>query len=531
MGYDQKHGLLHRWLTTSETPNGHRILTVSDDEKLASVFTIKGSKYGNIQVSTIFENKKLYWTWFKKPTASKSENEKIYLCEENQDREQDFLLKLDYGESLCAFYVSSEDKMVKFVNDEVILCTARKGEKTVIPYCAEAPCDTTFMIMPQNNETSFYLSLNFMFNSIRFSEENHLIKSDFRLNYIFRDLCENDKVKGQLEKDIVHTCDYCFCLLVKPILSQLTKSMFANNDGEEAKKIFHHFIQTNIQFLIELQKNSEKNRGKKILSSPKDYLLYLEKLKQYFANNRIDGIHILWNAIIESLYFSTLYNRNGTAYNLTLEHLLVRFDSDFFEILKSIVEKLEKLNENIGEKLIGALGVTNDILTRCFMKYDTKIEHSGHMGIIRVSSRQHGNHFKEFLCTARHVILDSKLSEHKFEIIQDYDSKTTLGTATKLNNYVENAIEDAKLLNSPVQLRILKKIQVDDCQKKDKHGVSECPCKQYKPNNKNDYDMKCIDCKHIHRTFESYGDLVGLPCLLILVNNGRMGDTFPLRYD
>ena len=112
--------------------------------------------------------------------------------------------------------MSSEDKnhkMVKFVNDEIILCTARKGEKTVIPYCAEAPCDTTFMIMPQNNETSFYLSLNYMFNSIRFPEEKHLIKSDFRLNYIFEYLCQDTNVRGQLsEVDIVHTIDYCFCL-------------------------------------------------------------------------------------------------------------------------------------------------------------------------------------------------------------------------------------------------------------------------------------------------------------------------------
>ena len=153
------------------------------------------------------------------------------------------------------------------------------------------------------------------------------------------------------------------------------------------------------------------------------------------------------------------------------------------------------------------------------------------MCISRVSSRQHGNHLKECLCTARHILLQRKLSKYKFEIIQDYDSKTTLGTATKLNNFVENAVEDAKQLDSPVQLRILKKIQLHDCQKKDKHGVSDCPknCKKYKPNKENDYDINCTNCKHIHRTFESYGDLVGLPCLLILVNNGRMGDTFPLR--
>ena len=29
------------------------------------------------------------------------------------------------------------------------------------------------------------------------------------------------------------------------------------------------------------------------------------------------------------------------------------------------------------------------------------------------------------------------------------------------------------------------------------------------------------------RKFKSYADLKGLPCLLILINNGRMGDTFP----
>ena len=39
--------------------------------------------------------------------------------------------------------------------------------------------------------------------------------------------------------------------------------------------------------------------------------------------------------------------------------------------------------------------------------------------------------------------------------------------------------------------------------------------------------LKCVNCQHVHKQITQYEDLEDLACILILVDKGRMGDTFP----
>jgi len=42
---------------------------------------------------------------------------------------------------------------------------------------------------------------------------------------------------------------------------------------------------------------------------------------------------------------------------------------------------------------------------------------------------------------------------------------------------------------------------------------------------------KCVNCQHVHKLITQYEDLENLACVLILVDKGRMGDTFPQSFD
>ena len=56
----------------------------------------------------------------------------------------------------------------------------------------------------------------------------------------------------------------------------------------------------------------------------------------------------------------------------------------------------------------------------------------------------------------------------------------------------------------------------------------ECPCSDLKlPPGR----PKCGNCQHVHKPITQYEDLQNLACVLILVDKGRMGDTFPESFD
>ena len=103
---------------------------------------------------------------------------------------------------------------------------ARHGEKTIIPYCEEASCESTLMLMPPDNDTPYYLSLNMFLNSLRFPEDQHLIKTDYRLDEILvKSMKNKDLNKAHSLPIAMQIADYCFALLARPIL------IFSLNDS------------------------------------------------------------------------------------------------------------------------------------------------------------------------------------------------------------------------------------------------------------------------------------------------------------
>ena len=125
----------------------------------------------------------------------------------------------------------------------------------------------------------------------------------------------------------------------------------------------------------------------------------------------------------------------------------------------------------------------------------------GRMKIVRAKSMKTADQFYFTLRLTRSV---SSLEEC-FEVIRDY-----------------GGIQIEKQLmksSSP----FFQKLQPEICAEK-----FDCPC----PGLKLQAGRKiCANCHHVHKSMKQYEDLENLACVLILVEKGRMGDTFPQSFD
>ena len=77
-----------------------------------------------------------------------------------------------------------------------------------------------------------------------------------------------------------------------------------------------------------------------------------------------------------------------------------------------------------------------------------------------------------------------------------------------------------QMLMRPIYRDYWNKLQNIPCSNSD----CECPTFEAALNG------KCADCRHVHKKFDSYADLGGLPVLLVIVMKGRLGDTFPASF-
>ena len=171
------------------------------------------------------------------------------------------------------------------------------------------------------------------------------------------------------------------------------------------------------------------------------------------------------------------------------------------EIIEEIKETLQK---DDCQKLV-------DIWTSIVQEYETGslVENLiqsgkgelGKMKIVRAKSMETANQFFHTLRLARAI---SSLEEC-FEIIRDYGGIQI----------------EKQLMKSSSPFFV--KLQPVDCQYK-----FDCCCSELTLQHGR---KKCFNCKHVHKSITQYEDLENLACILILVDKGRMGDTFPHSFD
>ena len=126
----------------------------------------------------------------------------------------------------------------------------------------------------------------------------------------------------------------------------------------------------------------------------------------------------------------------------------------------------------------------------------------GKMKIVRAKSMETADQFFNTLRLARAV----SCLDDCFEVIKDYGGIQ-----------IENQLMKS---SSP----FFQKLQPVNCTYK----FPDCSCPGLKPQVGR---KKCLNCQHVHKLITQYEDLENLACVLILVDKGRMGDTFPQSFD
>ena len=240
---------------------------------------------------------------------------------------------------------------------------------------------------------------------------------------------------------------------------------------------------------------------------------YIETKAYNNLNNIAKALHKLKNineshsqSFFESL---TLYLMRGKAADLftklTEIGILLRDENVVFEV-KHGSKFCDFFNSN-KEGVLSDVSETFRIVGDLIMK---KLPDNGMMGkmkIIRVKSNALGHELYQTLVLARKLGSDD--GQYFFEIIRYFDNLS-------LSN---------KNKTQPVH-RIWQVLQRPECLFVKSKTGERCQCKNYQYE---DNTIQCSnpECGHEHTVIQQFSDLDRLPCIVILVEKGRLGDTFP----
>ena len=360
-----------------------------------------------------------------------------------------------------------------------------------------------------------YVSLNFLINSVGeqfdyhqyFRGDNNFVKLSKEKNLEKYD--EYDILTADYALHIVHINEVRQCKLVTQDLDVVLKDM---------PQACGQYTQRRDVLIGKLAKDLKPKPvlgGKKCELSRIDPALFLEVTSVFEKQTEkafLDGLKNLVSSddlsdfenVCSYLVGCLLFLRRPALLNLQkqLGKLLKERDEVFKSKLCSAFRTLDfeehrtlRIEETETCRLIDNLVIR-----------DLNEQLEGPMKIVRMTTGS-GNRMYATLCLARKLSSE----QYTFEILRDYST-------FKISEVVDNT--------DVATYRIRKILQRKCCDHVDKSG-EKCHCKDYKPT----VDLTCAQCKHIHTRVKNYVDLNHLPCLLIMVDKGRMGDTFPESFN
>ena len=413
-----------------------------------------------------------------------------------------FTVEMFYGEDLVVFKwgnnesdcivgdATAGNKLLKIDN-------LRRGEQ-ILTGIYERELKTTMMLHPRNSKEKFYLSLNRILNSMRLENpDDRLLDCDQSFN--------SSLLKFKKDIDDVLTASYSFYLLV-------TKSFLSIQDPGRIKILFEDGRLPEIQEKLDLFRTAivEKKPDGVISVETWDFFLQekrteLERLKAAAIKEKNKTPFEEQLVIILKLRLvSVAIPQNG---DLEPEKLILSGPglSEFDRLQKLWTEDKSAFEGFLSEVLsFGCL--TSKLVTQCL--------NEPAMVLIRATETRLANRMKATFCLARKISQDFSI-----EFVQDFGER-----GTTLKDHLMNVEKIESKNEKEPTCRLLTRIQKPKCRHLNKQGTPDCDCSTYQ---RQSGSLSCSRCSHVHQPLNSYEDLDGLPCLLILVDNGRMGDTFP----
>ena len=477
-------------------------LGVVHDKRKATDFLVQGSQ-GIVTIKAISSKPDVY-------VLSRGTNGMLE-AKVNPQQPATFEVKLEFGVGVAAFSSCDEKDHFLAVDDQarVSLQTAR----------IERKCGVSIMKPKQKvTRVSFefyidecgpaevdaaekqYMSLNYYLSTISCQNRD---AQKIRQDEFFQRIVDKAKrQKKQFKADALLCAEYCYYILHIGAYNSDDKirQVLVNSTEESPADQFSKLL---CYFTDELKRNTTGKTTHYISHEA------FELVRREICNKEKENFKESFKEYQRQRKAGNKVHKEDleTAFVACLMHFSRKDLQSFTEVpnKKGILEDIRSsLQENNCQKMISIWrNVVNEYETGFLVKslIQSGEGESGKMKIVRARSMETANKFYKTLILAR------KLSslETCFEIIRDYGGIQ---------------IEDQLMRSSSP---FFKKLQPVDCQFK-----FDCRCSQLelRPGRK-----RCTNCQHVHRSVTQYEDLEDLACVLILVDKGRMGDTFPQSFD
>ena len=363
-----------------------------------------------------------------------------------------------------------------------------------------------------------YMSLNHYLSTINYSDRND---QKIREDKFFQGIVDKAKRRGKISKtdkaksendsssfsiDALLCGEYCYHILHSSVYhsdEQIRRALTSVAEYSPAAE----FESTLNSFIRELKKGAVTKK----YIHPEAFELVRNELHDEVIRSFKESLKALAKRRKSSAPNEELKERNeefANAYVACLMHL----SQQEFQKLKestqpiSITEDIEQeLQQNGCQAMV-------EIWNHNIQNFETASlaknliqsgkGKQGKMKIIRAKSMETADQFFHTLRLARAV----SCLEDCFEVIKDYGGIQ-----------IENQLMKS---SSP----FFRKLQPENCTYK----FPDCCCPGLKLQAGR---KKCVNCEHVHKLITQYEDLENLACVLMLVDKGRMGDTFPQSFD
>ena len=478
-------------------------LRITREEANATVFEIQGS-HGIVTIKAVVSEGQVL-------TLTKDDNGSLRAMD-HPSQPTTFRVRLDYGVGVVAFVCYDRLDLYLTVNDlgHVQLQPAKVERKSGIaitkPRNDLGKVSFEFYMVhcgPKEVDMAGrqYVSLNYYLSTMNSKDQK------IREDKYFQTIVKKGRGQKKLTKsdsspftvDAMLCAEYSYYVLHMSTYNSDDKVRQALTAADMHEPPSAQFCETFVAFVRKLKENKscihhevfewvQKELCEKVKDDFEDDFVALQKSKSF----NDDGIE-----------FKKRREELVNSYVACLMHLSPQELRDLQETYAVVKDIEEELKENDCEKLVKIwISIVNESETNCLVKslIQSGKQGSGKMKILRAKSTETAEQFFYTLQEAR------KLAslENCFEIIRDYGKSNLKGFMTSSNTFFQ-------------------KLQPEKCQ-----FQLKCHCSNLKLNTKL---PKCGNCQHVHKPITQYEDLQNLACVLILVEKGRMGDTFPESFD
>ena len=350
-----------------------------------------------------------------------------------------------------------------------------------------------------------YMSLNYYLSTLNCeSNTDQSIRQDEMFQNMVKKAKREEKISKKSITDAMLCAEYCYYVFhvsafdCDDKIRQVLSNDIDNSPTSQFTKALHRFIR-------KLEKSQERECGRaKTSIRPEGFKFVCNEIRDRVKN---DFRHNL-KKMQRNDHLMSEVDKEKLAVSF-VAYLMHHSEQELQNIVEethstSIVKEIkEMLQENACQKMVETWkglvqeSETNSLVLSLIQSGQQKF---GKMKIVRAKNMETANQFYNSLKFAQEM---TDLKEC-FEIIKDYGGFQ---------------IKDQLVTSNP----FFKRLQTENCQAK-----IDCLCKdlELRPRQK-----KCVNCGHVHKSITQYEDLENLACLLILVDKGRMGDTFPQSFD